>query len=246
MKTIDETGHRYGKLVVISRAKNEKHGQAMWLCQCDCGEQTTARGYHLRQGRVKSCSCGQGKPKELSGQRFGKLVAIEPLEKRNAHGSVVWRCKCDCGNESNVSAANLGKKGGTRSCGCSHTLPPGEAAFNALLKNYTYSAKRRGLTFELTKAQFRELTKQRCHYCGQEPSREHGDPGLNGTYTCNGLDRKDNIEGYTLSNVVPCCQVCNFTKASRDYNEFTEWIDQVVRFHLGRTNKERTNDRHEV
>lgn len=54
--------------------------------------------------------------KDLTGQRFGRLVAIEPTAKR-CGGSVVWRCRCDCGNESLVSANAL-KEGNTRSCGC--------------------------------------------------------------------------------------------------------------------------------
>jgi len=40
---------------------------------------------------------------DLTGQRFGKLVAIEPTEKRVSK-SVVWKCLCDCGNYHEVSA----------------------------------------------------------------------------------------------------------------------------------------------
>lgn len=53
--------------------------------------------------------------KDIRGQRFGRLVAIEPVG-RDAHGYVTWRCKCDCGNEKIVSFKNIGK--GTSSCGC--------------------------------------------------------------------------------------------------------------------------------
>lgn len=54
--------------------------------------------------------------KDLTGQRFGRLVAIEPTAKRYG-GSVVWRCRCDCGNEHLVSASIL-NSGAVRSCGC--------------------------------------------------------------------------------------------------------------------------------
>tara|TARA_R110000744_G_scaffold61455_2_gene126889 strand:+ start:605 stop:886 length:282 start_codon:yes stop_codon:yes gene_type:complete len=27
----------------------------LWLCKCTCGEETTARGYDLKNGRKKSC-----------------------------------------------------------------------------------------------------------------------------------------------------------------------------------------------
>lgn len=54
--------------------------------------------------------------KDLTGQRFGRLVALEVVGKSNAHG-VLWKCKCDCGNEKNVRSGYL-LEGGTTSCGC--------------------------------------------------------------------------------------------------------------------------------
>ena len=33
----DLTGQRFGKLVVLSRAENDKTKHTRWLCQCDCG-----------------------------------------------------------------------------------------------------------------------------------------------------------------------------------------------------------------
>lgn len=52
--------------------------------------------------------------KDISGWRFGKLVAMYPTEKRS-RGGVVWICHCDCGNEVEVDAGQLP----TRSS-CSH------------------------------------------------------------------------------------------------------------------------------
>lgn len=52
----------------------------------------------------------------MSGKRFGKLVVIEPTKKRY-HGSVVFLCRCDCGNYKEVPATSLSNNG-TKSCGC--------------------------------------------------------------------------------------------------------------------------------
>lgn len=52
---------------------------------------------------------------DITGKRFGRLVATKFLEYRK--GNSVWRCKCDCGNESNVCYSNL-INGNTKSCGC--------------------------------------------------------------------------------------------------------------------------------
>jgi len=53
--------------------------------------------------------------RNIAGQRFGRLVAIE----RNGRvaGSSLWLCRCDCGNYSTVGMSRL-VTGGTRSCGC--------------------------------------------------------------------------------------------------------------------------------
>lgn len=53
---------------------------------------------------------------DLSGQRFGRLLAEYPTEIRK-NGHVVYRCKCDCGAARRVLAGNL-RSGHTQSCGC--------------------------------------------------------------------------------------------------------------------------------
>lgn len=54
--------------------------------------------------------------KDITGQRFGRLLAIK--EAWNAEdGRSIWLCKCDCGNFVEVRKGNLTPKG-TKSCGC--------------------------------------------------------------------------------------------------------------------------------
>lgn len=54
--------------------------------------------------------------KDLTGQRFSRLVAIG-VSGRNKDREIVWRCLCDCGNLKEVSSSRL-RKGHTKSCGC--------------------------------------------------------------------------------------------------------------------------------
>jgi hypothetical protein len=56
--------------------------------------------------------------RQLGGQRFGRLTLVKELGP-NAHGSIVWRCHCDCGNDTMVTASNL-RSGNTISRGCFH------------------------------------------------------------------------------------------------------------------------------
>lgn len=54
--------------------------------------------------------------RDLTGHRFGRLVALERIAgTKNRHSR--WRCRCDCGAEAEVSISNL-SRGQTRSCGC--------------------------------------------------------------------------------------------------------------------------------
>src|SRR6266481_6397494 len=57
----------------------------------------------------------RGQVKDLSNQRFGRLVAYWP-SARGSRGATYWLCLCDCGNLSVVRGNRLG--GTTRSCGC--------------------------------------------------------------------------------------------------------------------------------
>ncbi len=55
--------------------------------------------------------------RDITGQRFGRLVAIRYIGPSN-YGAL-WLCQCDCGTEKVISRKNLQKRSGpTRSCGC--------------------------------------------------------------------------------------------------------------------------------
>jgi len=54
---------------------------------------------------------------DLAGQRFGRLIAIQPLKERTNDRQIIWECRCDCGNTTKVSSHSL-KRGNTHSCGC--------------------------------------------------------------------------------------------------------------------------------
>jgi len=56
VNSIDMTGRRYGRLVVIKRHEITVCG-ATWECKCDCGNTTIVIGKSLRRGLTKSCGC---------------------------------------------------------------------------------------------------------------------------------------------------------------------------------------------
>lgn len=118
---LDLTGQRYGKLVVIHEAGPANNGESRWHCLCDCGVECDVLTRSLRNGKRTSCGCdsqkGKSRTKNIAGQKFAMLTALYPTPKRGRTGSVIWHCRCDCGNETDVSYERL-LYSTVISCGC--------------------------------------------------------------------------------------------------------------------------------
>ncbi len=52
---------------------------------------------------------------DLTGQRFGRLTVLHPVD--NIGDRTAWLCRCDCGRETVAKTAHL-RSGHTTSCGC--------------------------------------------------------------------------------------------------------------------------------
>jgi len=86
------------------------------------------------------------KVKDLTGQRFGRLLVIERLAPETIFQPLgdkraLWQCQCDCGKQCVVRGSDLCCKSrpGIRSCGCLRGRPKkGETLRDAY--------QRRGLT----------------------------------------------------------------------------------------------------
>lgn len=81
------TGKRCGRLTVISRVGSDTRGEMRWFCQCDCGNETTVLGSHLRYGRVVSCGCYAS---ELARER-GKTLKTKGNLKHGGAGTRLYR-----------------------------------------------------------------------------------------------------------------------------------------------------------
>ena len=124
-KTIDLTGQHFGEWTVLRKSdKKTANRQTYWVCQCSCGTIRDVCGGNLRNGKSTNCGCIRKqtlqkiKSKDITGQRFGRLVALQPTEQRQ-NQNVIWKCKCDCGNITYVPTNSL-TSGNTQSCGCLH------------------------------------------------------------------------------------------------------------------------------
>lgn len=177
-------------------------------------------------------------PIDISNQRFGRLLAKKFLHTRN--NLAIWECLCDCGKILPVRGSDL-RSGHTKSCGCAvreaitrrQIKEPGFSGFTRLWNGYRLNAKSRGLVFELTKDEFRNITSSRCVYCNIQPLAKSFCYNLSATsrdnsvYMYNGIDRRDNAVGYTPTNAVACCSDCNLAKRDQTVEAFLRWIDRL-------------------
>ena len=178
------------------------------------------------------------KTKDIANQRFGRLIAKEIVEFKRS--GALWKCLCDCGNEKLVYGHSL-RSGRTTSCGCYHkeqlnkklSIGIGEAAFNSLFRQYKHSAKNRHIEFNLTKEEFRNITKLNCYYCGNIPNQIKSNPHYCGDYIYNGVDRIDNNLGYIKNNCVPCCGECNISKGIKTKDQFLNMVSRIYRYQYG-------------
>ena len=174
---------------------------------------------------------------DLNGLKFGRWTILKFSHQNAKKNHSYWWCRCDCGTERIVEGTSV-KSGHTLSCGCwnreQHTLPLGEAAFRAILRNYREGAKRRGLHYSLSVEEFRRIIALDCHYCGRPPEQwiEHSTKRTyHGNYVYNGIDRVNNLVGYVSDNCVPCCSTCNAAKSNMTKEDFLAWVGRIYHRH---------------
>lgn len=181
------------------------------------------------------------------GARFGRWVVLAATKRVAKNHERYWLCRCDCGTEREITLGNVKahvKRGGDVGCGCfkqewviGHTLPNSQALKNRLLKAYKASAKKRNLDWEIEDNFFFKLITEDCHYCGIVPATLKQRNGQ--TLMYNGIDRKDNIVGYTAANIVSCCKTCNYLKKAVPYEEFVVYLNRVAAFRASLELKDR-------
>lgn len=148
--------------------------------------------------------------KDITGQRFGRLVAVEPVEP-DSRRYWRWRFRCDCGNETVVvgTAVTIGN---TRSCGCLRR----ERSVDLGRSNATHGAAR----VKAHTPEYRTWTAMlgRCHAPSGLTNKSYGGRGIEVCLRWRGsfetfqsdmgprpsinhsIDRIDNGKGYSPDN----------------------------------------------
>lgn len=165
----DETGNRYGKITVLSKADYDKKG-TFWNVKCDCGNEWIINRKKLWKGQVSCAECshkraGTKNKNYIVGNYYGYLKVVsdegyaDPV-KGYCHR---YKCVCDCGKLVTV-AGTLLTSGKTKSCGCMK----GDIAWAASHKNDLCKIGARLGTFTILKEDDNIPNKFHCRcICGQ-------------------------------------------------------------------------------
>lgn len=117
----DVTGQRFGSLTALHPVDGPVRPEGVrWLCRCDCGGECEYSATLLVKGRRTHCGCQTDRSaplKDITGQHFGRLTALHPTGETNAQGRRIWHCRCECGNEVDVTYNEL-LYTPRQSCGC--------------------------------------------------------------------------------------------------------------------------------
>lgn len=185
-------------------------------------------------------------PLQLSGQRFGRLIAEERTES-DSRGRAVWRCTCDCGATTKVLATHL-KRGNTKSCGCysrdvaTSNLPRGltgpahhsfrgvgnlsKSHWNSVLRGAVSRGHAVEITIEGAWALY-ERQKGRCALSGLPIGFGSRPRHANTPTTTASLDRIDSSLGYVEGNVQWVHREVNLMKNTLTQERFLELCQAI-------------------
>lgn len=126
--------------------------------------------------------------------------------------------RCECGYEAWNFIANLSSH---KSQGCRRCMlqTPAHRTYLLVLR----TASRRSIKWNISEEDWITISQKDCFYCGISPSNMIAEYG----YAYNGLDRIDSNGIYELTNVVPCCKICNRSKSDISQQEFYDWIKRA-------------------
>lgn len=178
--------------------------------------------------------------KEHIGQVTGELEVIDVFQDEN--GEYWFTLKCSCGGPFvNIKRKHIiFPKRPSKSCGCLVRRKMEKqvidnklsitndqmSLFNKIYNYYRSGAKSRDLEFSLSKNEFESFIFKKCAYCGKSPDKKRCNKTTSLKF--NGIDRLNNLLGYTKSNCVPCCTECNFFKKSMNSEEFVEKVLSIA------------------
>lgn len=86
-------GRRFGLWTVLCEDGRDRHGQAFWLCRCDCGTEKNVTGGRLRRGESRSCGCDKPRMCAEANIRHGDSARGRMTAEYRAWSNMIDRCE---------------------------------------------------------------------------------------------------------------------------------------------------------
>lgn len=153
---------------------------------------------------------------DLKNKRFGRLTVMEFSENQGSSSpsNCRWKCRCDCGNETNVVAYAL-TGGGTQSCGCLRSEIMARLNARPMLEKGMRFGK---LVTLGTFTRLKGLIRYNCECdCGKSTAVTKGNLVNGTTLSCGclrSIDRRKEPGGVTSRNRV----ILTYKKTARNRN----------------------------
>jgi hypothetical protein len=170
-----------------------------------------------------------GRPKSsLSyvGQTYGRLIILEQYSHKK---SIRFKCRCECGNITDVRKDNLITKADTVSCGCrleelhQERREKGIDEVSAMWSRAKYRAKQKGIDFTIEQEDI--IIPDRCPLLGIELVCHRGKGSQQGNSPS--LDRIDSTKGYIKGNVWVISNRANTLKNDASLQELQTLVENL-------------------
>lgn len=174
--------------------------------------------------------------KNLTGRKFGKLTVVGEAPRHPNDPAPYWRCKCQCGNETDVRAQHL-TDGITKSCGNGYHRRKeqhyGWSGHKDISGTYLCQlrkgARRRSICFDISPEElWRQFLKQnkKCAFTGIVLTFNEAQRDSSGTAS---LDRIDSSKGYVKGNVQWVHKDVNYMKGDLSEEQFLNYCRLVCK-----------------
>ena len=165
----------------------------------------------------------QSKPLPMDTAKYGRLAIVKMLPGAKC---VV---QCECGGEPKTVAYDSLVRGKTKSCGCirremhCRNIIPFFGLRQIVLSRYRRSKH----GWQLADSLFDTLMQTGCYYCGTFQSSLQTAKWTTAVYAHGEICCKDNLKGFVLDNVLPCCKTCLAMRAKMSHEQFMEFLQKA-------------------
>lgn len=213
-------------------------GGSRYRFRCECGNEKCLKYFHIVSNNSKSCGCYVHTTvnhnfKDHTGQIIGDYRVLnkeEPTTTPGGQKKTTWKVQCTyCHRIKKLAATNLNaNKGITCYCQRREKAEQNVTSFwKMFVQSYKDGARTREIKWKLTDEEVKHIATQNCHYCQAIPSPRKAYHRSYCVVDVNGIDRVDNLKGYEIDNVVPCCYTCNRMKTDMNVDDFISHITRI-------------------